>query len=622
MKIFTYRRAILLLLMFCASVVQAQQLKLGASPTVIEKSALLDLNSDKQGLLLPRVNDYTLSPLNTAPDGMLIYSVTDKLLYIRKSGTWKKLVDETTAITSINGQTGPAVNLTTNNISESVNLYYTDARARAAFSAGTGINITGAGVVSALNSSALWNASQLQSRAISDAAPANNDVLTWDAVSSTWMPKINPAANNWLITGNTGVNPSTQFLGNKDNVKMVIKSDDTTFLEFGRRGQLGLTQGYPDYMDATEKVTYIRSALQFEVPPTVSFYPPKMWTTPDGNFRMKGPSAGTDDFEFGATGAANSNNGGFEFIIGDDGDEPIVFKNYFYATGAFTEIMRLQGDKVGIGMAGATPVRNLDVRGNMRVTGSAGTPNNILGRDNTTGDISNLSYDPYTLNITSGNLKVNNTSALWNANKLQGVDIATTAPTSGQVLTYNGTNWAPATASGGSGTGWALTGNSGTTAGTNFIGTTDSKALVVKTNNTEAMRVTTAQQVGINTTTPNSTLNVAGSVSANVFVSTSSAETSITADASMFLIYVMRTGSGANQDVTINLPQASTCKGRMYMIARSYSGVNGFVAAKPYGSEKINGASMIKMWDILPLMVISTGIDWQAFYGTQSYSTN
>ena len=36
---------------------------------------------------------------------------------------------------------------------------------------------------------------------------------------------------------------------------------------------------------------------------------------------------------------------------------------------------------------------------------------------------------------------------------------------------------------------WALTGNSGTTPGTNFIGTTDNKDLVFKTNNSEKMRI-------------------------------------------------------------------------------------------------------------------------------------
>lgn len=60
------------------------------------------------------------------------------------------------------------------------------------------------------------------------------------------------------------------------------------------------------------------------------------------------------------------------------------------------------------------------------------------------------------------------------------------------------------------GSAWGLTGNSGTTAGTNFLGTTDSVALVLKTNATEAMRITAAQLVGIAVAAPSVTLHVAG----------------------------------------------------------------------------------------------------------------
>ena len=616
MKILNCRGGLLgLCTLLLPALVHAQQLKLGAAPSVIEKSALLDLNSDKQGLLLPRINDFSVAPLNAAPDGMLIYNVPDKLLYIRKNGIWRKLIDETNGITSVNGQTGPAVTLTTNNITESANLYYTDARARAAFSAGTGINITGAGVISALNTTAIWNASQLQSRNISTAAPANNDVLTWDNATSTWLPKApaapggmgtvtsvglsmpsiftvtnspvttsgtltaalanqnqrlvfaspvnsngtptfrtldaldipagsgsyiqnissgtqtasyaisgngsvggtftlpsmtsgsilfagtggvvsqknanlfwdntnnrlglgtvtpnntlevagtvaatgvsglrlkdlnaatvqaynskvlsinstgdiivtaNAAANNWLISGNSNVNAATQFLGTTDDNKMVIKSNNTSLLEFGRRQTLGLTEAYPDYTDNDEMVTYVRSALQFSVPASVSFYKPKMWTTADGNFRMKGPSAGTDYFEFGATGT--NNNGGFEFVIGDDGDEPITFKSYNYTTLAFTEIMRLQNNRVGIGLAGATPVKRLHVdAGNdaIRVENLAGsgTGNPLVVATN--GDVrqttaltgisvgaTTLAVGTTTINLSNGN---NNNISVGNA---------------------------------------------------------------------------------------------------------------------------------------------------------------------------------------------------------------
>lgn len=51
----------------------------------------------------------------------------------------------------------------------------------------------------------------------------------------------------------------------------------------------------------------------------------------------------------------------------------------------------------------------------------------------------------------------------------------------------------------GGGGGWSLTGNGSTTAGTNFIGTTDAQDLAFKTNSTEQMRIYTNGQVGIGT---------------------------------------------------------------------------------------------------------------------------
>lgn len=55
---------------------------------------------------------------------------------------------------------------------------------------------------------------------------------------------------------------------------------------------------------------------------------------------------------------------------------------------------------------------------------------------------------------------------------------------------------------------WALTGNSGTTAGTNFIGTTDAIDFVAKTNNSERLRVLSTGNVGIGTATPGSLFTV------------------------------------------------------------------------------------------------------------------
>ena len=81
---------------------------------------------------------------STNLNGITDWLIGDWAVY---NGTvWQK-VDNTETVTSVNGQTG-AVTLTTTNIAEGTNEYFTTARARASVSAGTGISYdSGTGVI-------------------------------------------------------------------------------------------------------------------------------------------------------------------------------------------------------------------------------------------------------------------------------------------------------------------------------------------------------------------------------------------------------------------------------------------------------------------------------------------
>ncbi len=68
---------------------------------------------------------------------------------------------------------------------------------------------------------------------------------------------------------------------------------------------------------------------------------------------------------------------------------------------------------------------------------------------------------------------------------------------------WDGTQWVALKSAAG-GQGWGLTGNTGTTAGTNFLGTTDNQPLSIQVNNTEKVRVETNGTI--------STLNIGNSV--------------------------------------------------------------------------------------------------------------
>ncbi|MCD8411551.1 hypothetical protein [Tenacibaculum finnmarkense] len=168
-------------------------------------------------------------------------------------------------------------------------------------------------------------------------------ILTSTTSGTNWID--NPALNNWLTTGNSGTT-TANFLGTTDDVKMQIRSNNIPMLEFGRRQTLGLTQPYPDYTDIDQSVVHVKgangvSALQFQASGT-TFYKPMFFTTSNGSFRLKGSAGKSDFFEIGSAGPDNQ--GRLEFIVGDDGDEPMIFKSYNYRGAEFhRELFRVQG---------------------------------------------------------------------------------------------------------------------------------------------------------------------------------------------------------------------------------------------------------------------------------------
>jgi hypothetical protein len=93
------------------------QLKLGANPASISKSSILELESSRQGLLLPRVPDTAVTTLAAAPDGTIIYFTPASSILVRKGGAWRQMTDASTHGWLLNGNTltGTATLGTVNN---------------------------------------------------------------------------------------------------------------------------------------------------------------------------------------------------------------------------------------------------------------------------------------------------------------------------------------------------------------------------------------------------------------------------------------------------------------------------------------------------------------------------
>ena len=210
----------------------------------------------------------------------------------------------------------------------------------------------------------------------------------------------------------------------------------------------------------------------------------------------------------GPTGAGTTGATGAQGATGPTGD-----------TGA----QGLQGNTGATGAAGATGATGVQgLQGNTGATGATGAQGNtgptgdtgpqglqgIAGPTGATGTAGATGVAGPTgptgpLGPASGDLSGNYPGP--NVVGIRGVPVSATAPTNNQFLVYNGTDWAP---NDGNGLFWRVTGNSGTTPVTNFIGTTDARDFVVRANNTERMRVLSTGNIGIGTTTPIAPLEV------------------------------------------------------------------------------------------------------------------
>jgi hypothetical protein len=75
----------------------------GDNPTNIQRSAVLELESNRQGLLLPRLTDTTAINALAPLDGMIIYfsdgtpAGPNRGLYVRKFGHWERMADASVA---------------------------------------------------------------------------------------------------------------------------------------------------------------------------------------------------------------------------------------------------------------------------------------------------------------------------------------------------------------------------------------------------------------------------------------------------------------------------------------------------------------------------------------------
>jgi hypothetical protein len=126
------------------------------------------------------------------------------------------------------------------------------------------------------------------------------------------------------------------------------------------------------------------------------------------------------------------------------------------------------------------------------------------------------------------------------------------------------------------GTAWDLLGSAGTVPAINFLGTTDNQDMVFRTNNIEKTRITANGNVGVNTPTPGTTLDINGAITnRETAVAVSGNSATVPANISQ----VQLTGA-ATANVAITAPAAPNAGQRLIIYNNTTGGfgaaLNGF----------------------------------------------
>ncbi|GGH25011.1 hypothetical protein GCM10007423_08910 [Dyadobacter endophyticus] len=160
-------------------------------------------------------------------------------------------------------------------------------------------------------------------------------------------------SSGWSLTGNAGINPATNYIGTTDAQPLLLRTNAAERFRITPTGNIGIGNAAP----------LVPLAFASVVGAKLSFF----------------DSGANDQVGFGVS----SNQFNYHTVPGAD--------HVFFAggrNGDGTELFRMKGNgNVGIGTN--TPSAKLDVNGTARIAGSAGTATAITGRDGT-GNISNI----------------------------------------------------------------------------------------------------------------------------------------------------------------------------------------------------------------------------------------
>ena len=461
--ILSKKQTLLTLIMALATLTAWAQtdLKVGTTPGSISPSAVLEAASTTKGFLMPRMTTAQMNAISSPANGLQIYNTTDSCIYIYRNSAWLSTCSPTYAMAwGLLGNSGTTAGTNFVGTTDAQDLVFKRNNTEGLrLSSGKTIN-TGdltvsnrliAGNMGTLDSLSLINAVGTQTSYTNNVHGLRADFTV--TPPSGYLYSTFGGYNKLTIKGTNGGNYHVGSLGyisneNTGTVPVVAGAGGTIF--HNSVGTIAGTYGLQSsiYNNSTGTITNAYGTYS------------QIYNLSTGTITN---AYGNYITPFVKSGGTMTNAYGLYID-----NQTAATNNYgIYVNGASTRALHINsgtsyfGGNVGINTT--SPTYKLDINAQ---TGGTGNPLRLLG----------LNAGATSDSIISSNSGI-----------LRRLSI-------NQILANA----------------WNITGNAGTTAGTNFIGTTDAQSLVFKTNNAEGMRLNTSGYLGIGTTTPSVNLEVVG----------------------------------------------------------------------------------------------------------------
>jgi hypothetical protein len=376
------------------------------------------------------------------------------------------------------------------------------------------------------------------------------------------------AGSGWALIGNTGTSSSSNFIGTTDSIDFVTRTNNTERMRVAANGNVGIGVNAP-----TSRLTISGAGSDdvgvLQIRPTGADW----WSYASSSINESLPVNGTIVHVFGRSlSSYNAGYIGFNYVGAGS-------LSNFLSLGHFSgqHLLNIQASgNVGIGTT--TPTARLQVTGG-----------NVLIDTVTSG--------------TAGQLQLRNPAGTFQTSLRAGAQTAditytlpTVAPAAGQVLSSDASgimSWTTPSA-----TSWSLTGNALSDSTTQYLGSSNAYPVSIRTNNTERVRVTSSGNVGVNTASPNTTLDVDGGVSVRPN------SVNVTADNQVITVgnrsHIVLTSDGTPANRTITLTGGSQA-GQLLFILVSGTGVNGIEIADT-GNAALTGTASLDNLDVIQLI--------------------